>query len=184
MKVEHLKWAFVALIVAIFLPWMAVVHSRESSSQDFIESEKQFAKPSVKIKFSKTIQWDPQSFLGRGRKAGFWDWSPKGVELTPKGQNLFGDDQTSISGDVVIGTRKITTIKSVQPIGTGREVVFLFTWTELTDIAALLNAPPIIGKEYQAVAVLAEESGAWKLKSLATPDFTTSLDVLATETSR
>jgi hypothetical protein len=183
-KVEHLKWAFVAEVVVVFLPWMLIVHSRESSSQDFIESEKQFAKPSVKIKFSKTIQWDGQSFLGRGHKAGFWDWSPKGVVLTPKGQLLFGDDQTSISGDVVMGTRKITTVKSVQPNGNDREVIFLFAWTELTDIAALLNAAPVIGKEYQAVAVLSEENGAWRLKSLSTPDYNTSLDILATETKR
>ena len=184
MKVEHLKWAFVALVIAIFVPWWAVTYSRESSSQDAIESDNKFVKPKVSIKFSKTIQWDGQSFLGRGHNAGFWDWTPKGVVLTPKGQNMFGDDQTSISGDLVAGERKITTIKSVQPRGLEREVLFLFVWTELTDTTKLLNAPPVIGKEYQAVARLAEEGGIWKLKSLATPEFTTSLDILATEMKR
>ena len=184
MKVEHLKWVLVGVVIAVFVPWWAVVYSRESSSQEVLETATAFAKPRVKIKFSKTIQWDPQSFLGRGRKAGFWDWSPKGVVLTPKGQNLFVDDESDISGELVAGERKITTIKSVQPRGAEREVLFLFSWTELTDMTKLLNAPPVIGKEYQAVARLAEEGGVWKLKSLSTPEFSTSLDVLATETKR
>jgi hypothetical protein len=183
-KVEHLKWVFVAVVVAAFLPWWIMTASRESSSQDAIESDPKFAKPKVNVKFSKTIQWDGQSFLGRGRTAGFWDWTPKGVVLTPKGQNLFEDDQTSISGDLVVGARKLTTIKSVQPRGAEREVLFLFVWTELTDMTKLLNASPVIGKEYQAVATLAETGGVWKMKSLSTPDFTTSLLVLTTETSR
>ena len=184
MKIEHLKWAFVALVVAIFVPWWAVTYSRESSSQEAIESDPKFTKPKVTVNFSKNIQWDGQSFLGRGHNAGFWDWTPKGVALTPKGQNLFGDDATTISGDLVVGSRKITTIKSVQPKGAEREVLFLFSWTELTDMTKLLNAAPVIGKEYQAVALLAEESGVWKVKSLSTPDFTTALTILATETQR
>ena len=124
-------------------------------------------------------------FLGRGRNAGFWDWSPKGVVLTPKGENLFVDRDGAIAGDLIAGKREITNIKSVQPRDDGsREVLFLFRWTELNDMAKLLASPPEVGKEYQAVAQLVEEGGAWKVKTLSTPDFTRSLDILTTEMSR
>jgi hypothetical protein len=106
------------------------------------------------MSFRKDIRWDPQSFLGRGRDAGLWDWSEKGVVLTPKGQNIFGDNGKEISGDLIVGKCEISTIKSVQPRDGKREVIFLYVWKDLTDAAKLLSSPPVKGREYQALAVI------------------------------
>jgi len=185
LNVSHIKWVLVGAVLVVFIPWFAVVMSRESSSQDAIENFKDFAQPHMTIKFSKTIPWDPQSFLGRGRTIGFWDWSEKGVVLTSKGQNIFAEPGgKDISGDVVVGKRKITTVKSVQPVGANREVLFLYAWTELTDVAKLFSKPPEIGKEYQGLATLVEKTGAWDVKALTTPDFSRAVEILMAETSR
>ena len=57
----------------------------------------------------------------------------------------------------------------------------MYSWTELTDTVKLLTSPPVIGKEYESVAVLEEGKGGWKVKSLTTPEFTRTIDVLKTE---
>lgn len=181
MNVSHIKWVLVGVVIAVFVPWWLVVVARESACRQALELYSPLTDPKVTIHFDKTISWDPQSFLGRGRQAGFWDWSPKGVVLTNRGQNLFGDTPKDITGELVAGKREITTIKSVQNTADGREVTFLYKWTETTDAVKLLNAAPTIGKEYEAVAMVVEDASGWKVKSLADPEFTRALDILAAQ---
>ena len=182
MNSAYIKWGLVAAVLAVFLPWWAVVYSRERSAKEAIEVYTQFDQPTMKMHFPKDIHWDPQSFLGRGKDAGFWDWSPKGIALTPKGENIFGDNGKEITGDLVVGKREISTIKSVQPRGDTREVLFLYTWTDFTDATKLFSTPPKKDKEYQALAVLSEKGGSWEVTSLTTPEYTGILDILTAET--
>jgi hypothetical protein len=182
LKASYIKWGLLAIVLAVFVPWSAMVYARERSSQQAIEVSTQFITPRMQMRFPKDIRWDPQSFLGRGKDAGFWDWSPKGVVLTPKGENIFGDNGKEITGDLVVGTREISTIKSVQPRGDTREVLFLYTWTDFTDATKLFSTPPQKGKEYEALAVLSEKSGGWEVTSLTTPEYSRVLDILTAET--
>ena len=182
MNSAYIKWGLLAVVLAVFLPWWAITYSRERASQQAIEVYTQFTNPRMQMRFPKDIHWDPQSFLGRGKDAGFWDWSPKGVALTPKGENIFGDNGKEITGDLIVGTREISTIKSVQPHGDTREVLFLYTWTDFTDAAKLFNHAPQKGKEYQAVAQLSEKGGAWEVTSIAAPDYDGIMAILTAET--
>ena len=185
MRVAHIKWVLLAAVLVVFIPWVLITLSRESNSAQVIEDSREFSEPRIQFKFAKSIQWDPQSFLGRGRNAGFWDWSEKGVVLTPKGQNHFVENGPMIAGDLVVGKRKVTTVKSVQPNGDLREVIFLWTWTDTTDAAKLFNQPLQMGKEYQGVATLVDKGGGvWQVKSLSTPDFARTVDILKAETIR
>lgn len=182
MQVSHIKWVLLGAVVVVMLPWLAVVYSRERNSREVIEMYPEFAQPRVQIHFRKDIRWDPMSFLGRGRDLGVWDWSEKGVILTPKGQNMFGDTGKQITGDMVVGKREISTIKSVQPANGKREVLFLYVWTDLTDAAKLMSQAPVKGREYQAVATLSEKGGSWEVTSLSAPDYARSVEILTAET--
>ena len=182
MNSAYIKWGLLAAVLAVFLPWWALVYSRERVGKEALEVDTQFVQPTMKIRFSKDIRWDPQSFLGRGKDAGFWDWSPKGIVLTPKGQNIFGDTGKEITGNLRVGKREVSTIKSVQPVGDTREVRFLYTWTDFTDAAKLFSTPPQKEKEYEALAVLSNKGDGWEVTSLTTPEYTRVLDILTAET--
>ena len=182
MNSAYIKWGLLAAVLAAFLPWMALTYSRERVSKEAIEVYQEFLQPTVKFHFSKDIHWDPQSFLGRGKEIGFWDWSPKGVVLTPKGENIFGDNGKEITGNLVVGKRQISTIKSVQPVGDTREVHFLYTWSDFTDASKLFGTPPQKEKEYEAVAILTDKGQGWEVTSLTTPEYTRVVNILTAET--
>src|SRR5258706_2850165 len=184
MNVSHIKWVLVAAVLVIMLPWFAVTYSREHSSKQAIELYTPFSQPRFQLRFNKSIRWDPQSFLGRGRDNGYWDWSEKGVVLTPKGENMFADDGKQIFGDMVVGKREITTIKSVQPRANQRDVLFIYRWTEMSGGVKLMTNPPPLGREYQAVATLSEKAGAWEVTSLSDPEYTHIFDILMAETKK
>ncbi|GEM_PF-6391692 len=182
MNSAYLKWGFVGAVLVVMLPWWAVVHTRERVAREAIELYTPFAQPTMKLQFRKDIRWDPQGFLGRGRDVGFWDWSEKGVVLTPKGQNIFGDNGKEIAGDLIVGKRQVSAIKSVQPVGDKREVVFFYTWSEFTDASQLFSKPPKKDQEYEATATLTEKDGGWEVTSLTTPEYQRVMDILAAET--
>src|SRR5438445_4488633 len=129
---ERLKWVLVALVAAIFIPWWALTAARDRSARLAIELHTPFVKPFLDVRFSKKIPYDPQSFIGRGREAGYWEWSPEGLTSTSKGRLYFEDAGDSISGAVAAGKREIRSIESVQDRNGGRQERFHYDRTNMS----------------------------------------------------
>ncbi len=175
------QWILVAAVGAIFLPWWGITAAREHSARLAIELHTPFLKPFLDVRFSKKIQYDPQTFIGRGRETGYWIWSPEGLELGSKGRQFFADtgDGESIAGAITAGKRQLDSVNSVQDRNGGREVLFNYSWTEISEpIAKLLNAPPKKGVAYRGKAMLVEENSVWKVQSMSLPDFDEPMAIL------
>ncbi len=167
-----IHWILVLAVAAVFIPWWAMTGMRERTARLAVELHTSFTQPRLEFRFSKRISYDPQTFVGRGRVAGFWDWTPEGLVLTEKGSKFFRDDGPDIAAALVMGRRQITTIRSVQNKDGGRDTRFVYNWKEVSEPAAkLLSSPPHAGADYEGEALLAEESGVWRVKSLSTPDY-------------
>ena len=172
----------VLLVAAVFLPWWGITAVREHAGRMAVELHIPFNQPSLELSLSKKIQYDPQTFVGRGRHAGFWEWSPEGLALTEKGRKFFTDDASSIWGSLTAGRRVLTNLGSVQDVSGGREVGFFYAWSEVSEpIAKLLNDPPAAGKTYRGRAMLVLENGVWRVRSLDTPDYDQAVALLLKE---
>jgi hypothetical protein len=179
MALRYLRFALVLGVIVVFVPWWVVVLARERNARQSIELFTPFTQPVLDLRFSKKITYDPLSFVGRGRVAGFWEWSPDGLILTPKGANIFTDFGDDIGGKLIAGKRRVDSIRSVQTHGTVREVRFRYVWAEITEpTAKLLNKPPKSGEDYEATATQSLEGGVWKTTTVKTEDFEKAVDLL------
>lgn len=167
-----LHWILLIVALLVFLPPVTFTLLREHEARLALELYEPFARPSFDLIFPKTTPYDPLSFVGRGRQAGFWEWSPEGLTLAEKGRRYFTDSPTSISGSITAGRRRVTSIGTVEDRSGGREVKFLYEWTEVSEpAAALLDRPPVAAKGYEGRAMLTKEGGVWRVKSLDLPEY-------------
>ena len=172
----------VLLVAAGFLPWWGITAVREHTGRMAVELHIPFNQPFLELSFSKNIAYDPQTFVGRGRQAGFWEWSPEGLTLTEKGRKFFTDNGPSFSGSIAAGRRLLKSSVSVQDRNGGREVSFFYAWSEVNEpVARLFNDPPLAGSVYRGRATLALENGVWRVKSLSTPDYDKAMALLMTQ---
>jgi len=165
------QWLLALVVVAAFVPWWLYTSYGERRARTTIELHTPFTRPILEMRFSKRIYYDPQTFVGRGRKAGYWEWTPEALKLTEKGALYFRDSGEDFATAAPIGRRAITSIHSVQKAPPGLVVTFKYTWTEVAEPAiTLLPTAPRQDAEYEGTATLAEEGGVWKVKDLKTPD--------------
>ena len=165
------QWLLAMVVVAAFVPWWLYTNYGERRARTTLELHTPFARPLLEMRFSKRIYYDPQTFVGRGRSTGYWEWTPEGLTLTEKGRLYFHESGEDFVTAAPIGRRAIASIRSVQEAPPGYAVTFKYTWTEVAEPASkLLPTPPKKDAEYEGTATLAEEGGVWKVKDLKTPD--------------
>src|ERR1700693_2938426 len=70
-----------AIIMAIFLLAEGYLALRDRGAEEALEGTAAFTTPAFDLSFSKKIPYDPLSFVGKGASAGFWKWSPNGLDL-------------------------------------------------------------------------------------------------------
>ena len=160
------------VVVLIFLPWLLLTSKSEREIRQAIESFEPFRVPEFPLRFSRTIEYDPLGFLGRGVQAGFWKWTPEGMVLEEKGRAYFGETRGEIASLVGAGRRVVSKLEGFQDREGRRDVRFRYHWTEVTSPAqALLSKSPVPNEEYEGRAVLFERAGLWRVEALETPDF-------------
>jgi hypothetical protein len=178
------QWILALVVAAGFGVWWGVTSYGEHRARMAIELHTPFSRPALEMRFAKTIYYDPQSFVGRGRQAGYWEWSPTGLVLTEKGGKYFRDTGAEFATASPIGRRAVGNIHSVQTRPGAMEVKFRYTWTEVNEPAISLvgtKDAPRKDAEYEGVATLVEEGGVWKVQSLKTPDLDKPLAILLTQ---
>ena len=165
-------WKIAAALLAVFLIAEAYIAWRDQALIGALESAPAFATPELKLSFSKKIQYDPLSFVGRGARAGLWTWTPQGLELTPEGSKFFRMDGETIVSQGAAGRRRLSRIRERTTQAERQQIVFFYQWEEIASpTAALLAPPPKLGDEYLASAVLARSGNGWAVSSLETRDF-------------
>ena len=172
-------WKIAAALLAVFLISQAYLTWRDSFAVSALNDYQAFAAPELKLSFSKNIQYDPLSFVGRGARAGLWTWTPQGLELTPEGSKFFHMDGEMIVSQGAAGRRRLSRIRERTTQGDRQQIVFFYEWEEISPpLAALLAPPPKLGDEYLASAVLARAGNGWAVSSLETRDFDEPLEHL------
>jgi hypothetical protein len=165
-------WGIALGLLLVFLAWQGYGYWKDRGLEQALERDPAFASPELKLDFSKKIQYDPLSFVGRGAHAGLWTWTPKGLELTPEGGKYFRMDGDQIVSQAPAGTRRLTRIQLQSSTAAGTQLDFFYEWVELSPAAeALLKPAPRKGEEYLARAVLERTGAGWQVKSLETRDF-------------
>ena len=160
------------VVLLIFLPWVLLTSKSEREIRQAIESFEPFRLPEFPLRFSRTIEYDPLGFLGRGVQAGFWEWTPEGMVLAEKGRAYFSQTRGGIASVVGAGRRVVSKLEGFQDREGRREVRFRYRWTEVTSPAqALLSISPVPNEEYEGRAVLVKRAGLWRVEVLETPDF-------------
>jgi hypothetical protein len=165
-------WKIAAALIVVFLLSQAYFAWQDSFLKSALNSDPAFAEPAFPLEFSRTIQYDPLTFVGRGSRAGFWNWTPEGLELTEDGGRYFRVEGDKILSQTVAGRRRFSRLRDRTPQGEAERVSFFYEWEELSAPAvALLFPPPKLGDEYLATAVIARSGGEWEITALETPDF-------------
>lgn len=165
-------WKIAAALLAVFLIIQAYLMWRDSFAVSALNNFPAFATPELKLSFSKKIQYDPLSFVGRGARAGLWTWTPQGLELTPEGSKYFRMDGEMIVSQGAAGRRRLSRIRERTMQAERQQIVFFYQWEEISPpLAALLSPPPKLGDEYLASAMLARSDTVWEVSSLETRDF-------------
>jgi hypothetical protein len=165
-------WKIAAVLLGLFLLSEGYLAWRDHALVTALENAPAFAHPALELEFPKTIQYDPLSFVGRGAHAGFWTWTPNGLDLTPEGEKYFRMDGDRIVSQLPAGARRPTRIRERKQQGEARQIEFFYEWSDLSPVAeALLRPAPRKGEEYLASAVLAPDGGGWKITALETRDF-------------
>jgi hypothetical protein len=165
-------WAIAGILVAAFLATEAYQAWRDRGLESALEQYPAFAAPELQLEFSKTIPYDPLSFVGRGAHAGFWKWTPTGLELEQAGERFFRMEGDRIVSQGKAGARQLTRIRSHTPQGAGQQIEFFYEWTELSPVATALLVPaPKLDQEFLATAMLVPSPDGWKVESLQTRDF-------------
>jgi hypothetical protein len=156
----------------LFLPWMLFTAKTERDMRLAIDRHPAFSTPEFPFKFAPTMKWDPLGFMGQGRQAGFWDWTPERLVLADGGRAYFSETEDAITSLVGAGRREVAGIDGYQDRDGRREVRFQYRWTELTPPAqALLSKPPVPGRKYDGRAIMVKEGRDWRVEELSTPDF-------------
>ena len=168
-----------AILVIVFLLVQGYLAIRDRGLTSSIDSHPAFAQPALPLEFSRKMEFDPLSFLGRGQQARLWDWTPEGLELTEEGKNYFDQTGDRFISRASAGQRRVARLSNVSTRDGRREISFFYEWTEVTPPAsALLFPAPRTGTEYLGRAVLEQEQGDWKVTSLETQDFDEALSRL------
>jgi len=172
-------WKIAAALLAVFLVSQVYFTWRDQAIVSALESAPAFATPELKLSFSKNIQYDPVSFVGRGAHTGLWTWTPQGLELTAEGSKYFRMDGETIVSHGAAGRRRLSRIRERITQAESQQIVFFYQWEEIASpTAALLAPPPKLGDEYLASAVLARSGNGWEVSSLETRDFDEPLEHL------
>ncbi len=165
-------WKIAVVMVGVFLITEAYLMWRDRAIEAALRNAPAFATPALKLEFSSKIPYDPLSFVGRGAHAGFWNWTPQGLELTAEGSKYFRVDGDQIISNSPAGSRRLTRIQSRSPQGDGQRIEFFYEWVEISPAAdALLRPAPKTGEEYLASAALARRGAGWEMTTLETRDF-------------
>lgn len=168
-----------AVVLAIFLPWVLLTGKSERDARRALETYDPFALPPFPLNFSKTIQFDPLGFLGKGMQAGFWQWTETGMVLAEKGRAYFTETPDQIMSVAGAGRRSITSLQGYQDRNGKRELRFRYRWAAITPPASqLLSRPPRLDFEYDGRAILTKQNGGWRVERLETPDFDKMLALL------
>jgi hypothetical protein len=171
-KLLRSPWGIAAIILAIFVFGELYLSWRDRVIEDALETSQAFRAPVFELTFSKNLPYDPLSFIGKGASAGFWQWSQNGLVLTPQGQQFFGEEAGMFVAHAAAGKRRIQRIRVNEGAKDGdRHIEFIYEWTEVSPLAALLSQPPRTNEEYPGQALMSREGTSWKLKSLRTDDF-------------
>jgi len=161
-----------AVLVIVFLLVQGYLAIRDRGLTSSIDSHPAFAQPALPLEFSRKMEFDPLSFLGRGQEAGLWEWTPEGLVLTEEGKSYFDQTGDQFISRASAGKRRVTRLSSISTRDGRREISFFYEWTEVTPPAsALLFPAPRTGTEYLGRAVLEQEQGDWKVISFETQDF-------------
>ncbi|OFW10692.1 MAG: hypothetical protein A3G20_07750 [Acidobacteria bacterium RIFCSPLOWO2_12_FULL_59_11] len=165
-------WAVAGLLVGIFLLIQGYLFWHDRALMAALDNFPPFAAPAFELQVSKKTPYDPLSYIGRGARAGLWQWSPEGLILTEKGRKFFRESGEMFISQAAAGKRKVTRVRNQQASDGERQFEFLYEWVEISPpAAALLFPPPRPGEEYLGQAVLTQEQGAWKVKSFQALDF-------------
>ena len=171
-------------VALIFLPWVLLTWRSEREIRRAIESFEPFRLPEFPLRFSRTIDYDPLGFLGRGVQAGFWKWTPEGMVLAERGRAYFAETRGEIASVVGAGRRVVSKLEGFQDREGRREVRFRYRWTEVTSPAqVLLSKSPVPNEDYEGRAILVKHEGRWQVEVLETPDFDHPIGLLK-DTSR
>jgi hypothetical protein len=161
-----------AVLVIVFLLVQGYLAIRDRELTSSIDSHAAFAQPALPLEFSRKMEFDPLSFLGRGQQAGLWDWTPEGLVLTEDGKNYFDQTGDQFISRASAGQRRVARLSSISTRDGRREISFFYEWTEVTPPAsALLFPAPRTGTEYLGRAILEQEQGNWRVISVETEDF-------------
>ena len=156
----------VVLLVTVYMSWQ----DREPLAA--LQSHPALVAPPFDLQFSSKFPYDPHSFVGRGARAGLWQWTPDGLLLTEQGQKYFEQSGEMFVSKSVAGTRRIKRIHAIRKINGQWRVEFLYEWTAVSaPAAALLVPPPRTGEDYPGEAVLSRDEQGWHVRSLRTLDF-------------
>jgi hypothetical protein len=165
-------WKIAAVLVALFLISQAYFSWRDSFLVSALNNSPAFASPEFPLEFSSRIQYDPLTFVGRGARAGFWDWTPEGLVLTTEGSRYFRIEGSRIISHAVAGRRRFSRFRERATQGPTERISFFYVWEELSPpTVALLFPPPQLGDEYLASAVLVRSGEQWEMSALETPDY-------------
>lgn len=168
-------WKIAVVLIAAFLISQAFYSWRDRSIVSALDNSPAFAIPEFTLEFSRKIQYDPLTFVGRGARAGFWTWTPEGLELTPEGLEYFRKEGGMIVSQVQAGRRKVSRIRNKETRD-GRAlrytIDFFYEWTEISlPAVALLYPPPKMNSEYLGKAILHQGPNGLEVTSLETRDF-------------
>ena len=166
-------WRITAILIGVFLLGQGYLSWRNLAFETALESHAPFATPEFELEFSRHLPYDPLSFIGRGARAGLWEWSPEGLNLTEEGSTFFQKSGERFVSQAVAGQRRISRFRTNREVREGeRHIDFLYEWVEVSLPAAALVVPPPREEEtYLGRAVLVREGGQWKVASLQTLDF-------------
>ena len=165
-------WKIAAVLIAAFLISQVYFSWRDSFIVSALDNSPAFAAPKFPLEFSKKIQYDPLTFVGRGARAGFWTWTPEGLELTPEGSRFFRMEGEMIASQAAAGRRRFSRLRERTTQGENEKIDFFYQWEELSPpTVALLFPPPELGDEYLATADLVHSGKGWELRSIETRDF-------------
>ena len=160
-----------AVLVIVFLLVQGYLAIRDRGLESSINDHAAFAHPALPLEFSRKMDFDPLSFLGRGQQAGLWEWSEEGLLLTEDGKTFFEQSGDQFISQATAGQRRVTRLSNITSGDERREITFFYEWTEVTPPAsALLFPAPRTGTEYLGRAVLEQEQGSWKVTSFETQD--------------
>jgi hypothetical protein len=132
-----------------------------------------FASPQFPLEFSRNIQYDPLSFVGRGARAGLWQWTPEGLNLTERGKTYFRQEGSKFISTAPAGRRRVTRIRSRTSQDSVERIDFFYEWIEISPVsAALLHPAPVPGQEFLAAAVVEPSPpSGWLVLRVETRDF-------------